>query len=267
MPTSALPARDAARRRRARVQWLGGADPAAFGRAARHDVVVFPTADAYRAAFRHAVANPPRARSVRLPRVLVMGSLRSRERAAFETASDVVVDRGIARMLPARELHEALEAENRADLVVAASVAEGAGVVTLYRGTLDPLVVPADWFRGAGEASGLAPDLAALVPTDYGQTLRLGGVEVAAAAILYEFDAGYRRRAKARLRRDDGIGASIRRLRNQRGLNQEAVAEAAGLSRRGLGRIERGEVEAPRPATVARLASILGTTSDELSWF
>lgn len=265
MPISASPARKAAPRQS--VHWLDEADPSALSRAGRRDVVVFSKADAYRAAFSYAVANPPRARSVRLPRVLVTMSLGSRERAAFETASDVVVDRSIARMLPARELHEALEAENRADLFVAASVAEGAGVVTLYRGTLDPLVVPADWFRGTGEASKLAPDLAALTPIDFGQTLRLGEVEVSADAVLYEFDADYRRRAKARLRREDGVGASVRRLRNQRGLNQETVAEAAGLSRRGLGRIERGEVEAPRPATVAKLASILGTTSDELGWF
>ena len=183
-----------------------------------------------------------------------------KERAAYETTSDVLVDREVAWMLPAQELREALTAENRADLLVAASYAANADVVTLYRGTLEPLIVPAEWFR----ATDTAPDLDGLRPADYGQTLQLGETEVAADAVLYEFDADYRRRAKARLRRDDGLGASVRRLRKQRESSQETVAEAAGISRRELGRIERGEIEEPRPETVKRLAAALHTTAAEL---
>ena len=271
MPTSPAPARRTSAARPSggpRVVWLDGTDPAALGRARRRDIVVSPKADWLRAAFGETVrgrsAGRPRRR---LPRVLVTAALRPRERAAYETASDVVVDKGIARMLPARELREALAAENRADLLVAASYALDADVVTLYRGTLAPLVVPAEWFRTAGEATGSAPDLSALAPTDYGQTLRLGDVEVSADAVLYEFDVEARRRMKARLRRDDGLGAAIRRLRKQRGLSQEDLAEAADLSRRELGRIERGEVEAPRSETAYRIAGALGVSTDDLCTF
>ena len=258
MPTSTAPPR------LARVVWLDGTDPDALGRARRRDVVVSPKADWLRAAFGRTVRDRP---ARRIARVLVTAPLRPRERAAYETASDVVVDKGIARMLPARELREALEADNRADLLVAASYAPDAGVVTLYRGTLAPLVVPADWFRSVGEATGTAPDLSALAPADHGQTLRLGDAEVSADAVLYEFDADYRRQAKERLRRDDGLGASVRRLRKQRGLNQETVAQAAGLSRRELGRIERGEVEEPRPATVEQIAHALAVSPADLPSF
>ena len=48
---------------------------------------------------------------------------------------------------PERELRESLTAENRTDLLVAASYAPGAGVVTLYRDTLVQLVVPAAALR------------------------------------------------------------------------------------------------------------------------
>lgn len=267
MPTSPAPARrtPAGRstgRSGARVVWLDGTDPGALGRARRRDVVVSPKADWLRAAFGETV----RGRTTRrLPRVLVTASLRSRERAAYETASDVVVDKGIARMLTGRELREALEAENRADLFVAASYAEGADVVTLYRGTLAPLVVPAGWFRSIGDATGTEPDLSALAPIDYGQTLRLGDAEVSADAVLYEFDTDARRRMKAYLRRDDGLGASVRRLRKQRGLSQEGLAAATSLSRREIGRIERGEVEMPRPDTIEVVANALGVAVKEIA--
>ena len=258
MPTSPAPAR------LARVVWLDGTDPDALGRARRRDVVVSPKADWLRAAFGRSVRDRP---ARRIARVLVTAQLRPHERAAYETASDVVVDKSVARMLPARELREALEADNRSDLLVAASYAPDAGVVTLYRGTLAPLVVSADWFRSVGDDTHTTPDLSALVPTDYGQTLRLGDAEVSADAVLYEFDADYRRQAKERLRRDDGLGASVRRLRKQRGLSQKAAADAAGLSRRELGRIERGEVEAPRPGTVEMVAEALGVATSDLTDF
>jgi DNA-binding XRE family transcriptional regulator len=174
-----------------------------------------------------------------------------------------------ARRLPEQELREALAAENREDLVVAASV--DAGVVTLYRGTLEALTVPAEWFAEVAEAAGTAPDLTGVTPTDHGQTLRLGRAadapEVSTDAVLYEFDAEARRRMKDRLRRDDGLCASIRRLRKQRGLSQEELADASGLSRRELGRIERGEVEVPLQKTVERVAGALSTTPSELAIF
>ena len=192
---------------------------------------------------------------------------RDRERTAREAASEVAIDWGGARALPVPKLRVALAAENRMDLFVAASYAPDTDVVMLYRGTLAPLVVPARWFRIAGQATEAEPDLPALTPTDCGQTLRLGDLEVSADAVLYEFDAEARRRMKDRLRRDDGLGASVRRLRKQHGLSQEELAEAAGLSRRELGRIERGEVDVPRPETADRIARALGTAPSDLATY
>src|SRR5712692_10102180 len=42
------------------------------------------------------------------------------------------------------------------------------------------------------------------------------------------------------------------------GLSQDELAERAGLSRRGISDLERGERRLPHPATVRRLASGLG---------
>src|SRR5215212_6082235 len=54
-----------------------------------------------------------------------------------------------------------------------------------------------------------------------------------------------------------GFGAVLRRHRLAAGLSQEALAERAGLSVRGLSDLERGVRQAPYPATVARLADAL----------
>lgn len=54
----------------------------------------------------------------------------------------------------------------------------------------------------------------------YWHAIRLGKYEAASDALLYEYDADYRRRkAKERIVAEQGLGASIRRLRKQRGHN------------------------------------------------
>ncbi len=53
------------------------------------------------------------------------------------------------------------------------------------------------------------------------------------------------------------VGANVRRLRNERGLSQEALADEADLTPRHLGRIERGEGN-PTVAMLGRLARVLG---------
>src|SRR5215471_7012120 len=51
--------------------------------------------------------------------------------------------------------------------------------------------------------------------------------------------------------------ALLRRHRLLAGLSQEALAERAGLSVRGVSDLERGMRHAPHPATIARLADAL----------
>jgi predicted ATPase/transcriptional regulator with XRE-family HTH domain len=59
------------------------------------------------------------------------------------------------------------------------------------------------------------------------------------------------------------FGALLRRRRVAAGLSQEALAERAGLSVRGLSDLERGVRNAPYPSTIARLADALSLAADE----
>jgi predicted ATPase/transcriptional regulator with XRE-family HTH domain len=66
--------------------------------------------------------------------------------------------------------------------------------------------------------------------------------------------------AVARLAMSDGPGAFgllLSQYRAAAGLSQEELAELAGLSRRGISNLERGERRLPHPATVRRLADAL----------
>ena len=53
------------------------------------------------------------------------------------------------------------------------------------------------------------------------------------------------------------FGALLRQHRLERGLSQEALADKAGVSLRGISDLERGARRAPHPATIGRLAAAL----------
>ncbi len=172
----------------------------------------------------------------------------------------VSADEGI-RLLRVDELADVLGAANREDLFVGVAAADAA--VVLYRGNLEPMVVPLAWFRT--RAGGPKPDTADLAIMDSGQTVRLGEYEAATDAILYEFDAGYRRRAKKReVERDNSFGGALRRLRLQKGLRRN---DFDGVTAKEIARIERGEVKKPRPRTVAILAKRLGVPAKQVATY
>jgi transcriptional regulator with XRE-family HTH domain len=56
-----------------------------------------------------------------------------------------------------------------------------------------------------------------------------------------------------------GIGERVRLLRKQKGLTQAQLADASGLSRTGLGDIERGK-RVPMYDTLAKLSKGLGVS-------
>lgn len=56
----------------------------------------------------------------------------------------------------------------------------------------------------------------------------------------------------------------LRWWRRARGLTQEALAIRSGVERSHIGKLERGEVEEPRPSTLLRLADALGVEVIEL---
>lgn len=62
---------------------------------------------------------------------------------------------------------------------------------------------------------------------------------------------------------DAALAAVLRRLREARGLSQEATAQAAGISLNTYSRIERGHA-APSWTTVRRIADALGVGMGEL---
>ena len=60
------------------------------------------------------------------------------------------------------------------------------------------------------------------------------------------------------------IGENIQRLRHEKGLSQEAVAEKIGVSRQTVAKWENGE-SMPNLDLAAVLAEVLGTTLDSLA--
>src|ERR687893_1658938 len=62
---------------------------------------------------------------------------------------------------------------------------------------------------------------------------------------------------------DVSFGARLRRLREAAGLTQEELAERAGLTRKAVSVLERGQRKRPYPHTVRSLADALGLTGDE----
>ena len=166
-----------------------------------------------------------------------------------------------ARLLPSDELVEALGADNRADLFIGGEVIGARSEVLLYRGNLEPLTVPLQWFGSRPNSP--EPDPAAFAVTDYGQTVRLGSYEASTDAILYEFDEDYRARAKKRMvEQDDSLGGSIRRLRLQKGLRQ---ADFPGLTSKEIARIEKGVVKRPHLETLKIVAKTAGVRVEDIA--
>ena len=174
----------------------------------------------------------------------------------------VSVDDGV-RLSPTDELAQILGSADRADLLIGAALARADDVVILYRGNLDPLVVPLRWFRTRPDGPRL--DVSDLAVTDFGQTVLLGAYEAATDAILYEFDDEYRQRAKRRqLETDRSLGGALRRLRLQKGLRQ---SDFPGLTAKEIARIERGEVKKPQQRTLAAIAKRIGVAAKEISTY
>ncbi len=179
-------------------------------------------------------------------------------RAIFRT----VVSLSGATFLPVEELKTALASPYRDRLFIGGIVDHDAGVVVLYRADLgrDALVVPTAWFTPSGD--GVEPDFREFAVADYGSAIRLGEYEASADAVLYEFDARYRRTAKKEmLKRDESFGAALRRLRLQRGVGRD---DFAPISAKQIARIERGETEKPRERTLELIARRLGVRPEEI---
>ncbi len=166
------------------------------------------------------------------------------------------------KLLPPGEIAEVFASPHRDDLFIGGAVDATDRVLVLYRGNLEPFVVPLAWFTRPGGPRAEPDDFEV---TDFGQTVRLGSFEAASDAVLYEFDAEARRRAKQRsIEKDATFGGALRRLRRQRALRRE---DFEGISAKEIARIERGEVSKPHADTLARLAARLGVRPEEIETY
>jgi hypothetical protein len=159
------------------------------------------------------------------------------------------------------ELAGVFAREDRADFCIGGTIDLDLDVAVLLRGDLDIITAPLSDFPPSGD--GTRPDFQAFEVVDFGRTLRFGRYEAAFDAVLYLHDAGYRRRIRDGRAGGNPLGASVRRLRKQRGLRLEALGSLAKT----VARIERGEVRRPRRATLQAVAERLGTTVEELAQF
>ena len=196
-------------------------------------------------------------------RLLLLNGASWMEREVLSLVFRFVVSPGHGmRLLPADELRDVLAAPEREDLIIGGFASPCDDMVVLYRGTLEPLVIPFSWFQ---RRPGVQLCFDELGVTDHGQTVTFGGHEVATDSILYAHDAAYRKRAKARqLEKDESFGAAIRRLRLSHGLRR---GDFPGLSDKEIARIERGEIATPHRRTLETIARRLGVPVEELGTY
>lgn len=167
-----------------------------------------------------------------------------------------------SKLLPVDELLDVLAAPTKeaASLFIAGVADMESQTLALTRGNMKTIAVPFSMFKPSG--TGVQPDFAQLSVTDYGHTVRLGDYEAASDAILYEADPEYRRKVKKKLLAEEQtFGASLRRLRIQKGLSR---GDFGSLSSKTIARIERNEVEKPHGDTLRIIADRLGVEPDEI---
>lgn len=168
---------------------------------------------------------------------------------------------GGGSFLPEEELAEVLAADNCADLFIGCLVDHETNSLTLWRGNLTSITIPFGAFPRS--ADGIKPDFKQAAIVDFGQTLQLGSYEAAADAILYEYDAEYRRKIKGlREKSAQSFGASLKRLRKQLGLRREDFAPE--VSAKTIARIERNEGNRVQPKTLRALSARLGVPAEEI---
>ncbi len=193
-------------------------------------------------------------------RLLLLRAPGAGDREFLHALFRFVVEPNDVRLLPTGELLDVLASPDRDDHFIGGAVAEDTGSVVLYRGNLEPVVIPKAWF--APRRKGSKPDFSDFEVIDFGQTIRFGEYEAAADAILYELDPDYRRRARQRrIKEDTSFGGSLRRLRLQKRISR---TDFPGIGAKEIARIERGEVEEPHASTLAALARRLGVRSSEI---
>ncbi len=242
----------AVRGRRSLVKALGEASPSALWLAAKPGATE---------ELLHEAIRLPSRRRPRLGGLLTLFQPRNESIQPLDDLFEPFVwGAGDFRTLPLAELAEVLADERRGDLFIGGYADPYNQTLTLVRGDLRRLSVPVSMFQPTG--AGDVPDPSRLAFADYGNTVRLGGYEAAADAILYEADADYRSRLLAKRRAEEKtFGACLRRLRLLRGLRQSDFGDVTAKT---IARIESGATEAPHGHTLAAIAASLGVEPNEI---
>ena len=200
-----------------------------------------------------------------LGNLLMLNPPRARALAILNGLFESVVGADSAfKTLPPDQLAEVLSApkERARDLFIGGLVDPQSKTLALVRGDLSRLVVPFSIFRASGNAK---PDFGRFDVDDYGQTIRLGNYEAGADFVLYALDPGFRARSNAwRRKHEHGLGPSLRRLRILRKLGRNNFE---GIAPKTIARIERGEVQKPRPRTLQAICRVLGVDAEEIETY
>jgi hypothetical protein len=164
------------------------------------------------------------------------------------------------RWLPLAQMTEVWAAPNRRELLIGGVVDLSSQILTVYRGDFSRVTVPLSIFKPSGD--GTKPRFKEFGILEYGHGVRFGNYESSAEVILYEGDPSYRKALKeSRRAQERTLGASIRRLRMQRGVLQK---DFHPLTARTIARIESNEVEMPHGKTLSKIAKRLGVEPDEI---
>ena len=166
------------------------------------------------------------------------------------------------KLLPFEEIVDVLSSppSEAANLFIAGVADPDSQTLALTRGNLKTITVSFAVFQPSG--TGVQPDFSRLGLTDYGHTVRLGDYEAASDAILYEADPEYRRKTRKELLAEEKtFGASLRRLRLQKGLSRR---DFTPLSPKTIARIERNEVDRPHGQTLRTISHRLGVEADAI---
>ncbi len=192
--------------------------------------------------------------------LLMLESPRPQMLSSLHGCFDNVIGEAVSfTTLPIDQLADVLNSDNKANLFIGGVVDEKTKTVALVRGNFNRLTVPLTFFRSSGTTR---PDFRKFSVDDYGQTIKFGNYEASADAILYELDSEYRRKINTQRRANEkSFGASLRRLRLQRGLAREAFS---GVSSKTIARIERSEVDRPQGRTLSVIAKTLKVAPDEI---
>jgi hypothetical protein len=153
--------------------------------------------------------------------------------------------------------------DDRIDRFIGGTVDFDDQAVVLYRGNLERVIVPFEAFRLRPHYP--EPNFRDFEVIDYGQAVRLGDYEASTDAILYRYDADFRKRDRdRRLESDDSFGGALKRARLERGLKR---SDFAPLDAKTVARIERNETTRPQGETLETICRHLDMTVAELETF